>query len=836
MRQLVFGIIAVSLAVFYLATALPAIAATTVEIPDNTIDSAGDNDGGQLLQFTAGGHVLGFGDQSVYLAGLDHALRVEFAGGSPVQPAAEAGGIEQNGAAPLGTVTYNSVWSNIDVVYSAVDGGVAESTYIIHPGSDPADISLRYNVPVEVMPDGGLQFTFESGYMTEDAPAAWQLIDGERLPVTVQFRQQAENQVGFSLGSYNATRTVYIDPAYQWHTFYGSSDSDYGYAIAVDSSDNIYVTGESHDPWGSPLHSHSGGYYDIVVVKLNSSGTYQWHTFYGSSNYDFVFGIAVDPSDSVYVTGYSYATWGTPLDAHAGGGNPDIVVIKLNGSGDLQWHTFHGSSGDDSGKGIAADPSGNVYVTGSSDATWGSPLNSYNGSRDIVVCKLDSSGSLQWHTFYGSSSGDYGYGIAVDSPGNLYVTGYSNSTWGTPLNAFAGWDDIVVIKLNDSGALQWHTFHGSPRADYGRGIAVDPSGDIYVTGESAATWGAPLSAHAGGYFYYPDVLIVKLNGSGALQWNTFYGSSDLDRGHGIAVDSSGNICVIGESYATWGSPINAYAGNDDIVSIKMDSSGAYQWHTFYGSSGDDYGSGIARDSWGNVYVTGHSKAWGSPLNAHAGWDDIVVIKTADPTMPGDADENGEINAGDITMVERMILGWNAETLNADANQDGTVNATDIGVIEYMMLDIWPWNHVHIEAPDNLPYCTHFTATVFITYVEDFGSAGFEVSYNSAVLDLEGVSGGKLMEIDPGVSTDFYTVSIDDWSQPGGAGTLLVNASIDGNPGPDGAGYLAQLHFHVNGSAGQNSPIAFNASQSWLKDNVGDDITATWEDDSVTVAP
>jgi len=76
-------------------------------------------------------------------------------------------------------------------------------------------------------------------------------------------------------------------------------------------------------------------------------------------------------------------------------------------------------------------------------------------------------------------------------------------------------------------------------------------------------------------------------------------------------------------------------------------------------------------------------------------------------MPGDADENGEINAGDITMVERMILGWNAETLNADANQDSTVNTLDIGVIEYMILEIWPWNHVHIEAPDNLPHCTNF---------------------------------------------------------------------------------------------------------------------------------
>lgn len=222
-------------------------------------------------------------------------------------------------------------------------------------------------------------------------------------------------------------------------------------------------------------------------------------------------------------------------------------------------------------------------------------------------------------------------------------------------------------------------------------------------------------------------------------------------------------------------------------------------------------------------------------------DDVVLRKciptpTPTPGMPGDANDNGEISAGDITKVERIILTLDEETPNADANQDGDVNATDIGVIEYMILGIWPWNHVHIEAPDNIPYCTHFTATVFITYVEDFGSASFEVSYNASVLDLEGVANGKLMEIDPGVSTDFYTVNVTDWSQPGGPGTLLVNASVAGNPGPDGAGYLAQLHFHVIGSAGQNSPIAFNVPQSWLKDNVSGGITATWEDDSVTVAP
>jgi len=213
----------------------------------------------------------------------------------------------------------------------------------------------------------------------------------------------------------------------------------------------------------------------------------------------------------------------------------------------------------------------------------------------------------------------------------------------------------------------------------------------------------------------------------------------------------------------------------------------------------------------------------------------TATATATPTcILGDATNDGIINAGDITKVERIILGWDAETPCSDANQDGTTNTSDIGTVEYMILGIWPWNHVHIEAPDNLPYCTHFNATVFITYVEDFGSASLNVSYSPSVLALEGVTGGQLMEIDPGISADFYTVNVTEWSQPGGAGTLLVNASIDGNPGPDGAGYLARLHFHVIGSAGQTSPIAFNVSQSWMKDDVGGLINSSWGDTSLTV--
>ncbi len=197
-----------------------------------------------------------------------------------------------------------------------------------------------------------------------------------------------------------------------------------------------------------------------MVLKLNSKGAYQWHTFMGGGHEDWGWDVAVDGSSNVYVTGYSATTWdgpGTtpPLNSHEG--SWDIVVLKLNSNGAYQWHTFMGCSSTDQGWGIAVDGSDNVYVAGESDSTWDGPgetdpLNHHEGNNDIVVLKLNSSGAYQWHTFMGSSNVDWGRSIAVDGSGNVNVAGSSHATWDgpgstTPLNAYAGNWDIVVLKF-----------------------------------------------------------------------------------------------------------------------------------------------------------------------------------------------------------------------------------------------------------------------------------------------------------------------------------------------------------------------------------------------------
>ena len=222
-----------------------------------------------------------------------------------------------------------------------------------------------------------------------------------------------------------------------------------------------------------------------------------------------------------------------------------------------------GSSYGDRGNAIAVDGSGNVYVTGYSYASWGDPVNAFSQDSDAFAAKLDNSGVRLWNTFMGSSYyDDSGNAVAVDSSGNVYVAGESSSTWGSPI--LSG-DGAFVVKLNSSGMRQWNTFMGSSVYSVANAIALDSSGDIYFAGESVGTWGSPFSSAVG----LLNIFAAKLNNSGVRQWNTFMGSPEHDYGRAIAVDGSGNVYIAGDSDATWGSPVNAYMGDREAFVAKL---------------------------------------------------------------------------------------------------------------------------------------------------------------------------------------------------------------------------------------------------------------------------
>lgn len=267
-----------------------------------------------ILQFRAGGHLLGFQQNSAHLVGLDHVLSIEFLGTPGVMPkSAIKEDSTETDSLSLGKVLYEQLWEGIDLVYESTANGIAESTFQVAPGADISNIRLRYNVPLEMQTDGSIQFRFPSGHLTESTPVAWQEIGGKRVPIDVSFKINGQ-EVGFSLGQYDLSHPLIIDPTYEWHRFYGSDSNSRTTDIALDADGNLYVIGSANAAWSgpngeAPLHAYASDH-NMFILKLTSSGEYQWHTYFGPTLSKST--IALDGGGNLYVIGSGNAGWSGP--------------------------------------------------------------------------------------------------------------------------------------------------------------------------------------------------------------------------------------------------------------------------------------------------------------------------------------------------------------------------------------------------------------------------------------------------------------------------------------------------------------------------------------------
>ena len=415
----------------------------------------------------------------------------------------------------------------------------------------------------------------------------------------------------------------------------GSSGEDLAIGVAVDSSGNSYVTGYTD---GGLDGNSSSGKQDFFLIKYNSSGTKEWTKQEGSSGDDYAYGVAVDSSDNIYVTGYT----DKKLHGNNNSGRFDMFLVKYNSSGARQWTKQLGTSNNEYASAIATDSSDNIYVTG---MTWGGldgstkpsycmgsgTVRAFKECTDIFLVKYNSSGTKQWvKQLEGSSkSFDNAQGLAVDSSDNIYVAGFTNG--GLDGNTSSGKHDILLVKYNSSGSKQWLQQFGSSKNDMGLEVNVDSKGNIYVTGYTEG--GLDGKTNSG----ERDIFLVKYNSSGTKQWTQQLGTPTFEEGNGVAVDSSDNIYVSGWTRGK----LDTYAGGDDAIVLKYNSSGSKQWTRQFGApsfleksqynsssqmtTSTDKGIGVAVDSSGNIYVTGNTDG-GLDGNTNSGKKDIFLAK------------------------------------------------------------------------------------------------------------------------------------------------------------------------------------------------------------------
>jgi len=273
----------------------------------------------------------------------------------------------------------------------------------------------------------------------------------------------------------------------------------------------------------------------------------------------------------------------------------------------LVYSAYLGGSGLDQGFGIAVDTSGNAYITGTTTSADfpGTPPMTYGGGIDAFVTKLSTNGTLIYSTYLSGSGSDRGIAIAVDTSGNAYVTGNTDSTdFPAPsIVPRSGGVDAFVVKLSTTGGRLYGTYLGGSADDYGRGIAVDTAGNAYVTGETSS----PDFPVTNGTMYAngPEAFATKLSANGVRVYSTYLGGSSASGGNGIAVDTGGNAYVTGVTFGVF--PVtdgSTYSSGVDAFVAKLNGSGALVYGTYLGGCGYDQANGIAVDAGGNAYVTG----------------------------------------------------------------------------------------------------------------------------------------------------------------------------------------------------------------------------------------
>jgi len=562
-------------------------------------------------------------------------------------------------------ITYKDIYPGIDLKYHGNGQGM-KYDFIVNPGADISQIRIRYDSVnnLAITSNGDLQADTRFGLIYENIPSIYQEIAGSKSDGSVghdikgQYRIIEPGVFGFQVEGYNPALQLVIDPELVYSTYLGGSDWDAGLGLAVDGSGQAYVIGytyssdfPTYNPYDGDFNS---GVRDIFVSKLSSTGnSLLYSTYLGSIGYDEGFDIAVDGTGQAYITGFTnssnFPTY-NPYDGDNNGGF-DVFVAKLSSGGNsLLYSTYLGGSGDDYGFGMAIGGSGQAYVTGqtsSSDFPTASSYDeSFNGNLDVFVAELNSAGnSLLYSTYLGGSDVDYGIRLEVDGSGQAYVSGATSSFDFPAINPYDGsldgYRDAFVAKINSAGnSLLYSTYLGGSDWDAGLGLAVDGSGQAYVTGHTSSLdfpMINPYDADPNGSY---DVFVAKLGAAGnSLLYSTYLGGSVDDYGYAIAVDGSGHAYVTGWTRSSDFPTVNPYDGSfnggyDVFVAEFSLAGNSLLYSSYLGGSSDDgslYEHGdIAVDGSGQAYVTGLTSSSDFPMvnpydeSVNGGYDVFVA--------------------------------------------------------------------------------------------------------------------------------------------------------------------------------------------------------------------
>jgi hypothetical protein len=492
-----------------------------------------------------------------------------------------------------GEVAYTDVYRGVDLVYHGNQGRL-EYDFVVAPGADPGvvTLSIKGTKGLSLDAQGSLVLHRAGGDLTEQAPVLYQESGGVRQAVSGRFVLEGGDRVGFQVGPYDHSRALTIDPVLSYSTSFGT----FGYGIAVDSAGEAFVAGSNG------INTQGFGAEDgpqgVLVEKFNAAGTALLYSTVLSNTLGSASSIAVDAAGDAYITGMLGNIPTTP-NAIAASGGAFVAVLDPTGS-NLLYSTYLPGAGDsntnyeDPGGAIAVDGSGNICVTGQADPKYGAlptTAGAYQSTPGSVYFaeinpNLSGAAALVYCTYLGGSSNlAAGTGVAVDASGNAYLTGHTNTAFPTTPG---------VLKRTLGGAMDAFV------------AKIDPN----LSGSASLVYS------------------TYLGGSGRDGYIGYFSSFSVQTGPAIAVDAAGDAYVTGSTNSTdfpttrgafqtkyagpAGNPILSSIG--DVFVSKLNPTGTALIYSTYlgGATGKDGGASIAVDAAGDVYVTGWTKSTDFP--------------------------------------------------------------------------------------------------------------------------------------------------------------------------------------------------------------------------------
>jgi gliding motility-associated-like protein len=612
---------------------------------------------------------------------------------------------------------------------------------IVQPDANPDQITYKYITDkLNLAPsDQVIQLETNVSAFSEHLGAIFQEIDGEKTDIKGKFAID-KGLIHFDIDKYDDNQPLIIDPFFTYYGTTSADEGkdvetdSQNDVVIVGSAQSLGLPVS-----GTGYSQNYTGRADIFIIKLNSQGTRLWSTYYGGDeDSDYGYSVAIDDNDDIYICGISSSDNFPTSTPSLLQGSSDGILVSLDAFGVRKWANYFGGNEQDVFMDICLDQNQDLIVCGATESinipiAICTPSNYKGGFNygDGYLAKFNTNGVFQFGTYLGGNYDDICYAVAIDNNNDILVTGMTQSNDFTPtLTGFRDGDwDVFTLKVSAICGFDWGALFGGsgPSREIGNALDIDPiTNDVIVGGETGAT-NFPVINGRNQILGSPSTFLRKFDEDGNDIWSTYYeGKSCND----LKVDNAGNIWITGRISA-----INLSTNSKSFQQNRGGSDDAYVAYiapdgvttncaTYYGGSGKDEAKSIALDNIGNVYITGNTASNDLPGVDGTSVQSGYAGGTTDAFIASICSNCGD--SPTITIAGPAVI-------NICSGEDVTINAAGSEVITWTATLVGDYNALNITGIDNInAEITEITADITVTACVGAGGPGCLVCETVAI--------------------------------------------------------------------------------------------------------